>query len=164
MATKREIKAVRRVLYKRERLRAMVAEVTSIDVLMNTGGKVVLDPDDARIPGGGPRWLVGDDEEKALDPSVAEAADRCDRLAKLLRETRSALKEVEFDSADKRELRNALEAHARAWVARGDAWRTLPAPDVKAAVNEISRHDKEAIRSYAKVDDYLDRNALEAVR
>ena len=164
MASKSEIKAVRKVLYKRERLRAIAAEVSSIDVLMNTGGKVELSPDDARIPGGGPRWLVGDDEEMTLDPAVAEAADRCDRLAKLLRETRNELRNVEFDSADKRELRNALEAHARAWVARGDIWRTVPAPDVNSAVNEISRHDGEAIRSYAKVDAYLDRNALEALR
>lgn len=163
MASRREIKAVRKVLYKHARLREMLDEVRSIDVLMNTGGKVELAPDDVRVAGGGPRWVVGE-VDPILDPGVAEAADRCRRLAKLLRETSRELKDVEFDAADKRELRNALEAHARAWIARGDAWRTLPAPDIRDAVKEIGRHDGEAIRSYAKVDPYLDRNALAAVR
>lgn len=153
---------MRKVLYDRKRLRKMMDEVRSIDVLMNTGPNAAIAPDDVRVPGGGPRWLVGEGDGE-LDPSVAEAADRCRRLAKLLRTTRQELKDVEFDHDDKRELRNALEQQAKAWTARADAWSAPTAPDVGTAVKEISRHDKESISSYAKVDRYLDRNAFAGI-
>jgi len=162
MARKREIKAVRRVLYDRDRLRRMLDEVRSIDVLMNTGPNAAIAPDSAQVPEGGPLWYLPDG---SIEPAVLEAADRCRRIASLLRETRRGLKDVDFNADDKRELRNALDAQAKAWIARGKTWSEPgPPTDVDAAVADINRHDMDSIRSYQRVQDYVDRDALERVR
>jgi hypothetical protein len=159
MARQSEIKAVRRVLYERKRLRKMLTEVRSIEVLMNTDPNRPIPPDDIRVNAGdGPTWVLLNGE---VDPAVLEAAERGRRVAKLLRETSRDLKDVDFDRDDKRELRNALDAHAKAWVARADAWSAPAATalDPPKAAAQISRHDEKALRSYHEVRDYLDERA-----
>lgn len=163
MASEAEIRAVREVLYDRKRLRRLLDEVRSIDVLMNTNPYATLPPDDVRVTAGsGPTWVIP--STGALDPAVLEAADRCGRVAKLLRETRQDLAAVDFDRSDKRHLREALEQHAKAWVARARAWRAPgPPADVESAAREINRHDADAVRSYARAEEYLDRRALDGI-
>ncbi len=165
MARRGDIEAVRRVLYDRKRVRKMLDQARRIDALMNTDPRASLAPDDPRVvAGGGPAWIVPTTGE--LDPAVAEAAMRCRRLADLLRDARRELKDVDFDHDDKRELRRALDAHASAWVARGDAWAAVGVEtvDLDAAVDRINRHDIDAARSYHKVLDYLDRKVLNSLQ
>jgi hypothetical protein len=162
MASKAEVRAVRRVLYDRERLRRMLTEVRSIDILMNTNQNASLPPDDIRVTAGdGPTWVLLDG---SMDPGVLEAAARCRRVAELLRQTRRALKDVDFDPGDRRRLRAALGEHARAWIARADAWSApRGAVDPAVAADQINRHDASAMRGYRKVRAYLDGRALEGV-
>ncbi len=161
MATEREVKAVRRVLYNRGRMRLLLTEVRSIDVLMNLDPYASLSPDDTRVAAGsGPHWFLSSGE---VDPGVLEAASRCQRVAALLRDTRRELKDVDFDRADKRELRNALEEHAKAWIARADAWSRPGSPDVATMGAAINSHDAASLRSYHRVDAYLDSDAFEDV-
>jgi len=163
MASKAEVRAVRRVLYDRERLRRMLTEVRSIDILMNTNANAPLPPDDIRVNSGdGPTWvLLGTGE---VDPAVVEAAARCRRVAELLRETRRALKHVDFDRGDRRALRAALDEHAQAWIARADAWvAPRGAVDPAVAAAAINRHDARATREYRRVRPYLDGTAFEGV-
>lgn len=162
MASKREIKAVRRVLYDRKRLREMLGEIRSIDVLMNTNPNLALPADDIRVSAGaGPVWFVLATGE--IDPGVLEAARRTKRVAQLLRETRRELKDVDFDPDDRRELRKALDEQAKAMIVRADAWSTKGGDDPRAAAAKINRHDAEALRSYGKVSAYLDKRAFERV-
>lgn len=163
MAKKKEIKAVHRVLYDRKRLREMLTEVRSIEVLMNTNPDQPIPPDDIRVNAGdGPTWVLLNGE---LDPAVLEAAERGRRVAKLLRETSRDLRDVDFDRDDKRQLRHALDEHAKAWLARADAW-TAPADaalDPPKAAAQINRHDEQALRSYREVRGYLDERAGEGL-
>lgn len=162
MATDREIKAVRRVLYDRKRMRKMLTEARSIDVLMNLDPRGTLPPDDIRVsPGYGPLWFVPG--TGAVDPGVLEAAERSKRVAGLLRDTRRELKEVEFDPEDKRWLRRALDEHAKALVKRADAWSAPTVGNPGKIAKDINRHDAAAADSYRKVLKYLDRKAFEGV-
>jgi hypothetical protein len=163
VAKPREIRAVRKVLYDRKRMRKLVTEARSIDVLMNTDPYASLDSDDVRVTAGaGPIWFVPGTGE--IDPGVLEAADRCRRIATLLRQIRRELADVDFDADDKRHLREALDEHAKAWVARAEIWSRPQRPsDPAADAAEISRHDAKATRNYAKVKAYLDRDAAESV-
>ena len=163
MASRREVKAVRKVLYDRKRLRKMVIEARSIDVLMNTDPYGRLEPDDVRVTAGaGPIWFLPSTGE--VDPGVLEAADRSRRIAGFLREIRRDLGDVVFDGDDKRVLREALDEQAKAWIARAAVWSRPRRPsDLAADADEISRHDAKATRNYAKVEAYLDRDAAEGL-
>lgn len=164
MASKAEIRAVRKVLYDRGRLRELLDEVRSIDVLMNTDPRANLPPDDIRVSAGsGPVWVIPSTGE--IDPGVLEAAARCRRVAELLRATRAELSDVDFDDGDRRQLSTALDQHAKAWIARARAW-SAPGPpdDVRAVAKEINRHDAKAVLAYARVEQYLDRDALNGIR
>jgi hypothetical protein len=155
MATNREIRAVRRVLYDRRRLRKLDAHLRSIDVLMNFDSHTTLSPDDIRVsPGSGPAWFVPATGE--LDPGVSEAAERCKRVAGILREIRRELAGVSFDGADKRHLRDALEAQAKAFSARAKAWAAPGRPDADAEASKISGHEADSLRNFKRVKPYLD--------
>jgi hypothetical protein len=163
MPKKREIKAVRKVLYDRERSRKMLDEAKSIVVLMNFNYRGNLEPDDIRVsPGAGPIWFVP--STGAVDPGVLEAAERSKRIAAMLRETRRELKDVDFDGGDKRDLREALEQQAQALVKRANAWTAPTVDNPERVAAEIHRHDAAAARSYAKVFKYLDKDAFGGVR
>jgi hypothetical protein len=154
MASNREIRAVRKVLYDRRRLRKLDAHLTSIDVLMNFDPNATLPPDDIRVaPGAGPTWFIPGTGE--LNSGVREAAQRCDRVAGLLREIRRELADVSFDGADKRHLRGALEAQAKAFSARGRLWGAPGRPDAEAGAPEIVGHEAEALRHFKRVKPYL---------
>ena len=52
MASRGDVKAVRKVLYSRKRLRKMLTEIRSIDILMNTNPDAALPSDDIRVTAG----------------------------------------------------------------------------------------------------------------
>jgi hypothetical protein len=154
MASNREIRAVRKVLYNHRRLRKLDSHLTSIDVLMNFNVNATLPPDDVRVaPGAGPTWFIPATGE--LNSGVREAAERCDRVAGLLREIRRELAGVRFDGADKRHLRGALEAQAKAFSARSRIWGAPERPDAEAQAREIVRHEADALRNFKRVKPYL---------
>jgi hypothetical protein len=154
MANRKDINVVRKVLYEKSRVRQMIDEARSIDVLMNLDPNGRLEPDDIRVkPGAGPLWFS---ESGALDPGVIEAADRCRRLARLLLDVRRDIGPLKIASRDKRDLRDALESQSRAWTARGKVWRNPAAPSVERDLASIVEHERAAARSYKRVAKYLD--------
>jgi hypothetical protein len=162
MPTSREIKAVRRVLYAKERERKMLDEARSIVVLMNFNPRGNIDQEDIRVTAGaGPLWFIPATGE--VDPGVLEAADRSKRIAAMLRDTRRELKDVDFDADDKRNLRDALEQQAQALIKRAKAWTAPTVGDPEAIAADIHRHDAAAANSYSKVFAYLDENAFEGL-
>jgi hypothetical protein len=163
VAKRDEVKAVRKVLYDRTRLRKLYAEISSIDVEMNLDPERELDPNDIRgDAGSGPNWVIPATGQ--VDPGVTEAAKRCAKVAALLRQTSRDLADVSFPRADKRALRDALEEQAKAWSARGRIWAAPGRPDVQAAVKEINTHHAAAIKSYARVTKYLREVKLESLQ
>jgi hypothetical protein len=162
MPKKREIKAVRRVLYERERSRKMLDEARSIVVLMNFNYRGSIPQDDIRVTAGaGPIWFVP--STGAVDPGVLEAADRCRRIAAMLRDTRRELKGVDFNADDKRALREGLEQQAQALVKRAKAWTSPAVGNSDAVARDINRHDAAAANAYKEVFEYLDKNAFGGV-
>lgn len=159
MPTKREIRAVRKVLYERERARKMLDEARSIVVLMNFNPRGHIEQEDVRVTAGaGPLWFIPATGE--VDPGVLEAAERSKRIAAMLRETRRELSDVDFDAEDKRNLRDALEQQAQALTKRAKAWTTPTVGDPETVAAGIHRHDAAAAKSYSKVFDYLDKDAF----
>jgi hypothetical protein len=153
MAPNPKIIAVRAVLYEPKRLKKLLTHTSSIAVLMN------LDPDqqipfgDLRVhPGAGPNWFIPLSGQ--ISPAVLEAANRCDRIADLLLETRRALARVAFNGTDKAHLRAALAEQAEAWKARGKIWRA-PGPNADAAGAAIATHAQASLREYKRVKKYL---------
>jgi len=149
-----EVRAVRRVLYDRQRMQRMFIHLESIDELMNLDPGNVLQPDDPRVQGGsGPLWFIPANGQ--LSPAVVDAAERCDKIADILLATRRELARVDFDGADKRVMRAALQEQARSWQERAKVWRAPGRPDVAASLDRIAEHEKESVRKLKKVDEYL---------
>jgi hypothetical protein len=158
VANRKDIRAVRNVLYEKDRLRQMIDEARSIDVLMNLDPNGRLEPDDIRVKAGaGPLWFS---ESGALDPGVIEAADRCKRLAQLLLDVRRDIGPLKIPTRDKRDLRDALESQSRAWIARAKVWRDPAAPRVERDLGSIVEHERAAARSYKRVAKYLDERSV----
>lgn len=154
MSKRDEVRAVRRVLYDRQRLRGIFTHLESIDELMNLDPGNVLAPNDPRVEGGsGPYWFIPANGQ--LSPAVVEAAERCDKVAGLLLDTRRELSDVKFDGDDKRALRAALQEQAESWRERGKVWRAPGRPEVGVALDRIAKHDKESLRELKKVKEYL---------
>lgn len=154
-ASRREIRAVRRVLYERRRLRRLYQHASSIDVLMNTDPGRALSPDDTRVQGGaGPGWVIPGSGE--LSVAVLDAADRCDEIAKILLAVRRDLADVDFDRSDKHHLRAGLASQASAWRARGRAWRAPGPPgNIRATVAGITKRERASMREFRSVREYL---------
>jgi hypothetical protein len=151
----KQIAAVQKVLYARTRLRKIFDEGESIVRLMNLDPGAALDNTDPRWPAGsGPSWFVP--ATKKLNPSVAEAAQRCERIADLLVQIRAELTDVDFPSSDKQHLRAALAESAAEWRARGRLWRAPAAPgDAQAAAASVTAHQRASLREFQRVTAYL---------
>ena len=150
----KQVAAVRKVLYRRDRLRTLVDHVNSVVALMN------LNPH-APSPGlglpagsGPPHWYIP--ATGKISPSVAEAADRLDKAAELLLAIRTELAHVEFPASDKQHLRAGLAEQAAAMRTRARLWRA-PAPpnDVQAAVAPIAAHERASLNALKRVAPYL---------
>jgi hypothetical protein len=152
---RKQVAAVQRVLYDRTRLRRLGVELSSIDALMNFDPARTLQPGDARVQAGaGPQWYLPGTGQ--LDPTVREAADRCDKVASLLLEMRAALGHVAFPAAHRRHLQAGIAAQAAFWKARGAAWRAPQPPvDAEAAATAVVAHVQTAAREFQPVRRYL---------
>lgn len=148
------IAAVQKVLYERERLRRLGDDLATIDVLLNLDPTATLSTNDIRgFAGSGPDWWIRG--TGALDPGVAEAAGRCDRIAARFLAIRRELAPVAFPAADKAQLRLALAELAASWSVRGRAWRAGPGQNVEADVRAIERHLRASAAAFRKVRKYL---------
>ncbi len=159
----KQVAAVRKVLYRRDRLRKLVEHADSIVALMNlnpTGPSPGL----GAPPGSGPPlWYVPANGK--LDPFVLEAAGRLDKIADLLTQTRAELTHVDAPAADKRHLRAGLAEQAAAARARARAWRAPASPgDVEALVAPITAHERASATALSHVTQYLQRVDLNGLR
>ncbi len=82
--TREEIKAVQKVLYGNPtRVNKLNDAFNNIIALMNFNPYNLLSPTDIRNPAGsGPLWFLPDSGD--VDPSVIQAANYCDEIAKLV--------------------------------------------------------------------------------
>jgi hypothetical protein len=159
MPSRDDIRAVREVLYDRDFRNRLKTELNSIVLLMNLDPGEAIPSDDPRVePGAGPLWFVP--ATGALDPAVAEAADRCDRIAEILMKARRQVGDLEIDGGDKTHLREALNQQAKSWRVRGRLWRDPGAPDAEAGADEIFDHERKAVQSLKKASDYLKGDAF----
>jgi hypothetical protein len=146
--TQEQIKAVRGVLYKRSRVRAIRDSVSSIDVLLGLAPSTQT--------GSGPAWIIP--ATGKLDPAVLAAAGYARRIAADLREMSSEIGKLSLPSSDQNNLMGALEAQAAAWAQRAAAWvqTTRPsAQQIKTTVTAISNHERDATDAAKKVRVYL---------
>jgi hypothetical protein len=153
MATEADIREVRKVLYDRDRRRKLKTEIDSIVILMNFDPGEAIPHDDPRIlPGAGPLWFIPN--TGAVNPSVLEAADRCERIASILMKMRDEIGDLNIDGSDRQHLREALEQQAKGWRTRARLWRDPGAPD-PAGADEIVGHEAKSLREIKKVEDYF---------
>lgn len=109
--SKAQIKAVRKVLYQRDRLDKLNVLAKNISVLMNLNPATELPSNDIRNPAGsGPTWFVP--ATGAVDPGVQEAANDCDKIAAALMAIRNDVSQVSFPHDDKQHLMASLSAEA----------------------------------------------------
>jgi hypothetical protein len=152
--TKGEIRAVRKALYRRDRLDTLKHLAREIARLMNFDPAVPLAANDVRNPpGSGPLWFLPATGE--IDPHVLEAAHACDTVAATLRAIRHDVGQVTFPTADKQHLMASLDAEATSWTVRGAMWRAPGKPDVEAFVADVSRHVDRTISEAKHVGVYL---------
>jgi hypothetical protein len=162
-AEAKTIDAVRRVLYEPRRLASLRDHMSSIALLMNLDARHTLPPNDPRWRAGtGPTWFVRTGQTLfssgtvKLNPSVIEAADRCDKVADLLRQIHDELAHVDFDQSDKQHLRAALAQQEIAARKRAAVWREPQAPhDPKAAAASIAAHQRLGVDELKHVTKYL---------
>ena len=160
MPTHAQVRQVRKVLYGRKRLKRFAVLADEIDIDMNLDYRHHIPDDDVRVTaGGGPRWIYPSNGR--IELSVREAAERCERIADLLREMRSDIGELSIPRRDRRRLRRGLKANAQAWEARARIWRRQSKPDVKSDTAEIAGHLRDGQRAFRKVKRYLKRIDLE---
>ena len=154
MATDDEITRVWKVLYEPARTRRLFDHLESVEVLMNLDPGRPLDPHDVKVfPGSGPLWFIP--ATGKLNSSVVEAANRCDKIAALLRETERELADVDFPAADKHHLRAGLAAQAHAWEARASVWRTRGPANVRLNVTAIMGPERKSFEELKHVTKYL---------
>jgi hypothetical protein len=153
--------AVRKVLYEPSRIRQLVDHFSSIDVLMNLNPANFISTSDPRVhAGAGPTWYVAPSDlyhgaKVRLSPEVTDAAERLDKIADLLLQTRDDLAKVDFPARDKQNLRMALTESAQAMRARASAWRAPGRIDVDRATASIAAHEQASQRAFRTVFPYL---------
>ncbi len=143
--SKEQVRAVRDVIYDRQRLRQLAADAGSIDVIMN-----INNPNE---PDGAPVWTIA----ATGDPSsaVLEAIRRCRRIAAQLREMRDDLNGVDIPGEDRSSLRDGLKELAAVWDTTADVWEAPGSPEVETAVESIESHREQAGRALRGVRRYL---------
>lgn len=157
MAKDPRIAAVQRVLYDQRRLRQLEDDLVTIAAAMNLDPTAPLQPNDVRgSAGSGPDWWIRG--TGALDPFVAQAAERCDRMAARFLAIRRDLGAVAFPAADRAQLRLGLAELAAYWTARGKAWRAGPKQDVDATIAGMQRHLQTSATAFRKTRKYLKAN------
>jgi hypothetical protein len=153
--------AVKKVLYKPDRIRQLVDHLSSIDVLMNLNPANFIRTGDPRVQAGaGPLWYVTPSDlyhpaKVKLSPEVIEAADRCDKIADLLLQTRDELAKVDLPARDKQSLHTALTESAQAMRARASAWRAPGRIDADRAAASIVAHERASQRAFQAALPYL---------
>jgi hypothetical protein len=156
MATKRDIRAVRKVLYDDRRVEKITTETDSIVTLMNLDPGQAIPSDDPRVsPGTGPLWYIPN--TGAISPAVREAADRCDRIARIFNAMAREIAGLDIDRSDRRRIRDALKQVGKAWTKRGALWRDKGRP-TSTELREIVDHEKAAGELFKRVDAYLEVN------
>ena len=154
MASQDEITRVWKVLYEPTRTRRLFTLLEDIELLMNLNPARPLDPHDVKVfPGSGPLWFYPSNGK--LNVGVVQAANRCDKIAALLRETERELADVDFPAADKHHLRAGLAAQARAWEARGSVWRARRKPNVRLNTTAIMGPERKSFEELKHVTKYL---------
>jgi len=140
--SKKQIAAVRAVLYERKRLRQLLADLHSIDVLMGL-----------HSADGAPVWVVSATGKPGS--SLLEAVSRCRRVATAHRAMSSELGALSLPAADKQDLRSGLNEQATVWEVRARLWAATVKPDVTAALAQLKSHQAAAFRAAQKVSAYL---------
>jgi hypothetical protein len=151
--TKKELKAVHAVLYKRSRLQTVSEHIHNIDVLMS--------PLQGKTGERGPAWYNGNG---TVDGPQLDAAAECRSLAKILLEIRSELANVKFDKHDRQQLMKALKLQADAWTARAGVYANPNPPDplhngVKQIVQSLAAHQRDCLEASLPVLHYLKKNS-----
>lgn len=141
MASRDEIRAVRKVIYDRDLRRKLNTQLDSIRVLM-------------KVDDEGPTWVYPANGQPTV--AVLDAAERCDKIAALLRKTRRRLADVDIDRSDKSRLRDGFAQLAQAWERRGAVWRAPSKPDVEAEAAAIAEHERAAFRKFKRAPEYFE--------
>lgn len=134
--------AVRAVMLERKRFRQLVADVKSIDVLMQLND-----------PNAAPSFVI--QATGAPTTGVTEAARLCERVGKAYRAMGSDLADVDLPDKAKRRLRLALAEQAAAWETRGEIWGAAETVDPDAALRRIDQHTRAAAQGFAATRRYL---------
>jgi hypothetical protein len=143
--TAAQIRAARAVIYRRDRLQRILADLRSIDVLTNLNNPAQ--------PRGAPSWFIEATGE--ISVAMTEAANRCKRIAAAHREVARDIAALRLPAADKADLRIAFNEYAIVWQRRGEIWGGKEKPDVDAAVAELKSHMTSAAKAAARVTPYL---------
>jgi hypothetical protein len=153
--TKKEIEAVRGVLYKHGRVEKISELVHNIVVLMNLNPSAVVPGSDPRYPAGsGPQWYFPDNG--SLDNAVIESAGYCDQLAALSHTMRHEISNLSLPAADRRHLMTALSENANVWTMRARLWRAAKPPaDPNAAAASIAQHVTASLDALKHLKPYL---------
>jgi hypothetical protein len=153
MPSNKDIHAAREVLYDKDRRQKLKNELDSIVVLMNFDPGQPIAYNDPRVqPGAGPLWFVP--ANGAVDPAVLEAADRCDKVAAILRKMRDEIGDLDIDHDDRDHLKKGLNQQAKAWTTRGILWRDPGNPD-PALTEKIIALESNSGQELLKVRKYL---------
>jgi hypothetical protein len=140
VASKKEIHAVREVIYDPKRQRELKQQLRSIRVQM-------------RLEGEGPAWVIPSTGESTV--AVRDSARRCKQVAALLRRTSDRLVDVDVNRSDKAHLREGFEHLAKAWAKRGAVWGAPQAPDADAQATVIAGFERAAFREWKRVQEYF---------
>jgi hypothetical protein len=153
MAKASDVRAARKILYDKDRTSKIETEMESIVILMNFDPGEAIAHDDPRVePGAGPLWFVP--ATGKVSPAVLEAADRCERIASVLRKTRERLGDADFDRSDRRHLVAALRHLEKSWRKRAVSWRD-PGRTEGSVAAEITQHEIASANEFKSVAEYL---------
>jgi len=160
----REMRAVQRIVYDPARVKKLGDLACEIGTLMNLvtapcGGLTIGNP--GPNYGKGPTWYVIQGATlyssgvTTLNPSVAEAAERCDRLAALILDMHDALAHANVRASAKADLRTGLAELAASWQRRGAMWRDPDPTHGDTHVQAISTHFRASMKAFERVRYYL---------
>ena len=151
--TKKQLKAVHAVLYKRRRLQSISRHIRNIDVLMN--------PKQGDTGLRGPDWYNSDG---TVDIAQLDAAKECRSLASLLLQIHDELASVNFDKHDRQRLMHALKLQADAWTARALVYSNPHPPDprhngAERIAESLAAHQRACLEASLPVLQYLKKNS-----